>query len=81
MAVISYHSIEDRRVKNFFAAMSGRCQCPPGLPQCVCGARRILKVMTKKPVIPTPEEIERNLRARSAKLRVAEKVGPMEQRS
>lgn len=75
VAVISYHSLEDRKVKQFFAAQSSRCQCPPRMPECVCGARQILKILTKKPVIPTPEEIGANPRARSAKLRVAEKVG------
>jgi 16S rRNA (cytosine1402-N4)-methyltransferase len=76
ICVISYHSLEDRRVKQFFTAGLGRCQCPPGLPQCVCGARQYLKVLTKKPVIPTAEEIEANPRARSAKLRAAEKIQP-----
>lgn len=77
VAVISYHSLEDRKIKQFFAAGSGRCRCPPGLPQCVCGARQFLKVLTKKPVTPAPEEIEDNPRSRSAKLRVAEKTGPV----
>ena len=76
MCVLSYHSLEDRRVKQFFQAASGRCQCPPNLPQCVCGAKQILKVLTKKPVTPSPEEIEENPRSRSARLRCAEKVGP-----
>lgn len=74
VAVISYHSLEDRVVKQFFAFASGRCQCPPGLPVCVCGAEQFLKVLTKKPILPTAEEIEVNPRARSAKLRVAEKI-------
>ena len=75
LAVISYHSLEDRKVKQFFAAKSGRCECPSGFPQCVCGAKQTLKTLTRKPVLPTPEEIESNPRARSAKLRVAEKLG------
>lgn len=74
LCVISYHSLEDRIVKQFFATASGRCQCPPGLPICACGAKQYLKVLTRKPVLPTDEEIESNPRARSAKLRVAEKV-------
>lgn len=76
ICVISYHSLEDRKVKQFFAAGTGRCTCPKGLPQCVCGAQQTLKVLTRKPVLPTAEEIEANPRARSAKLRAAEKVGP-----
>jgi len=74
ICAISYHSLEDRIVKRFFALASGRCQCPPGLPECVCGARRFLRVLTKKPVRPTPGEIEANPRSRSAKLRAAERV-------
>jgi 16S rRNA (cytosine1402-N4)-methyltransferase len=76
LVVISYHSLEDRKVKQFFAAQSGRCQCPPALPQCVCGAKETLRVITRKPVTATPEEIESNPRARSAKLRAAQKVAP-----
>lgn len=77
LAVISYHSLEDRKVKQFITAHSGRCQCPPGLPMCVCGAVQTLRPLTRKPVVPTPEEIDKNPRARSAKLRVAEKIGPV----
>jgi 16S rRNA (cytosine1402-N4)-methyltransferase len=78
LVLISYHSLEHRAVKKFFAVGSGRCQCPPGLPQCVCGARQFLKVLTKKPITPTEEEIQDNPRSRSAQLRAAEKIGPME---
>lgn len=74
IAVISYHSLEDRAVKETFAAHAQTCTCPPDLPVCVCGANPALKVVTRKPIIPTDEEIERNPRARSAKLRVAEKL-------
>lgn len=73
VAVISYHSLEDRIVKNLFASYANRCTCPPDLPVCVCGKKPVLKVLTRKPILPTPEEIERNPRARSAKLRVAQK--------
>lgn len=73
VAVISYHSLEDRIVKNLFASYADRCTCPPDLPVCVCGKKPVLKVLTRKPILPTPEEIERNPRARSAKLRVAQK--------
>ncbi len=71
--VISYHSLEDRIVKETFSQFADRCTCPPELPVCVCGKQPILDVITRKPIIPTPEEIERNPRARSAKLRVAQK--------
>lgn len=74
IAVISYHSLEDRIVKDAFASMANRCTCPPDLPVCVCGKEPILKVVTRKPILPTPEEIESNPRARSAKLRVAQKL-------
>lgn len=74
LAVISYHSLEDRIVKETFLRFSRGCTCPPDLPVCVCGNVPIIKVITRKPILPTPEEIERNPRARSAKLRVAEKL-------
>ena len=74
ICVISYHSLEDRIVKDMFASYANRCTCPPDLPVCMCGKEPILKVITRKPVVPTAEEIERNPRARSAKLRVAEKL-------
>ena len=74
ICVISYHSLEDRIVKDMFAKYANRCTCPPDLPVCMCGKEPILKVITRKPVVPTAEEIERNPRARSAKLRVAEKL-------
>ena len=73
IAVISYHSLEDRIVKDTFAHMANRCTCPPDLPVCVCGKEPILGIVTRKPILPTPEEVERNPRARSAKLRVAQK--------
>ena len=73
IAVIAYHSLEDRIVKDTFAHMANRCTCPPDLPVCVCGKEPILDIVTRKPILPTPEEVERNPRARSAKLRVAQK--------
>ena len=74
IAVISYHSLEDRAVKEAFAEHSKKCTCPPGFPVCGCGANPALKVITRKPILPTEAEIEVNPRARSAKLRVAEKI-------
>jgi len=74
VAVISYHSLEDRIVKDTFRRESGVCLCPPRLPACVCGARKALEVLTRRPIRPSEAEIERNPRSRSARLRAAEKV-------
>ena len=74
IAVITYHSLEDRIVKDLFAQMANRCTCPPELPVCACGKQPVLKLMSKKPILPSAAEIERNSRSRSAKLRVAEKL-------
>ncbi len=74
MAVISFHSLEDRIVKKFFKQEATDCLCDKRLPQCICQHRAQLKIITKKPVVPSVEEIEQNPRARSAKLRVAEKL-------
>ncbi|MGN0262466.1 MAG: 16S rRNA (cytosine(1402)-N(4))-methyltransferase RsmH [Eggerthellaceae bacterium] len=74
IAVISYHSLEDRIVKDVFAHYSQGCVCPPELPVCVCGNTPVLKIVKRKPILPTEEEIARNARARSAKLRIAEKL-------
>ena len=74
LAVISYHSLEDRVVKETFRRESGTCLCPPRIPRCVCGARTALRVLTRRPVVPSEDERRVNPRARSAKLRVAEKL-------
>ena len=74
LVVISYHSLEDRIVKNVLAAGANRCTCPPDLPVCVCNRKPILEVVTRKPLTPSAEEVERNPRARSAKVRVARKL-------
>lgn len=74
MAVISFHSLEDRLVKETFRSLSQDCVCPPGFPQCQCGNRKLLRLLTKKPVTPSEAERMRNPRARSAKLRVAERI-------
>jgi len=72
--ILSYHSLEDRIVKEAFRRLSGRCICPPSLPECHCGAKKILKLLTPKPIRPSPEEIEENPRCRSARLRVGERT-------
>jgi len=74
LAVISFHSLEDRIVKQFFVRLSTGCVCPPQLVGCACGRQEVLRLVTRKPVMSTSEEVERNPRARSAKLRVAEKI-------
>ena len=74
LVVISYHSLEDRIVKDVFNSCANRCTCPPDLPVCVCGKKPILEILTRKPLLPSAAEIERNSRARSAKLRVARKL-------
>jgi 16S rRNA (cytosine1402-N4)-methyltransferase len=73
-AIISFHSLEDRKVKEAFAALEGRCTCPPGLPVCVCGARGSFSRRTRKAVVASEEEVARNPRARSARLRAVEKM-------
>lgn len=75
LAIISFHSLEDRLVKHFIRDMSRDCICPPEQPFCTCDTRPQLKPVTGKPVMPSEEEIARNPRSRSARLRVAEKIG------
>jgi 16S rRNA (cytosine1402-N4)-methyltransferase len=74
IVIISYHSLEDRAVKRSFFRDSGRCICQPGTLTCACGKRNLLRIITKKPVTPDERETDRNLRARSAKLRCAERI-------
>ena len=74
LVVLSYHSLEDRIVKRFFAAERRGCICPPELPVCVCGRNPRLRLLTSKPVMPTASEVEANPRARSARLRAAERL-------
>lgn len=74
VCVISYHSLEDRIVKNVYREFSKSCECPPDLPVCVCNRQAKVKVLTRKPVEPGESEISRNPRSRSAKLRVAMKL-------
>ncbi len=78
MGVITFHSLEDRRVKHFFRSMNKACICPPEQPICNCEGRRIVEIITKKPVIPTEEEIKLNAPSRSSKLRVVKKISDEE---
>ena len=73
LAVITFHSLEDRAVKNAFTEAEGICKCPKDLPYCVCGAKSFGQIITKKPILPTEEEQRENSRAKSAKLRIFEK--------
>src|SRR5437764_13241603 len=74
IAVIAFHSLEDRIVKRAFRRLEGECTCPPNLPVCACGAKEIVKVLTQRPQTPAALEQGKNPRSRSAKLRVAEKL-------
>ena len=74
LAIITFHSLEDRLVKNGMAANARGCTCPPNFPVCICGNKPKVKLISKKPIVSGSEELERNPRARSAKLRVCEKL-------
>jgi 16S rRNA (cytosine1402-N4)-methyltransferase len=74
LAIITFHSLEDRIVKQAFQRLSGKCQCPPRMPKCVCGAVRKVEILTRKPVIPAESERNQNPRSRSAKLRACRKL-------
>ena len=73
-AVITFHSLEDRIVKQTFQRLSGKCFCPPRIPQCVCGAEKLIELVNRKPIVPANDEIEKNPRSRSAKLRVVRRI-------
>ena len=73
LCVITFHSLEDRAVKNAYIEAKGKCICPKDLPYCVCGAKSLGEIITKKPIIATKEEIEENSRSKSAKVRIFEK--------
>ena len=74
LAIITFHSLEDRIVKNGMAAAAKGCTCPPSFPVCVCGKKPKVKLISRKPITSTQEELDRNPRARSAKLRICEKI-------
>jgi 16S rRNA (cytosine1402-N4)-methyltransferase len=74
LVVISFHSLEDRIVKRTLRRLSGHCECPPRAPNCSCGARRAVELLTRRPITPGADEIAENLRSRSAKLRAGRKI-------
>lgn len=74
LAVISFHSLEDRIVKNFFADLAKGCICPPEFPECICGNKPKVRILTKKPVTAQPQELAENPRSKPAKLRAIEKI-------
>ncbi|MBP6002993.1 MAG: 16S rRNA (cytosine(1402)-N(4))-methyltransferase RsmH [Pyrinomonadaceae bacterium] len=74
LAVITFHSLEDRIVKHIFQRLSGKCICPPRIPQCSCGAEKRVDILTKKPILPGDAELRENPRSRSAKLRACRKL-------
>ena len=74
LAVITFHSLEDRIVKHTMQKFAGKCTCPPRIPKCVCGAVKQVEILTRKPIVPSEIEITENPRARSAKLRVCKKL-------
>ena len=73
LCIITFHSLEDRAVKNAYVEAKGKCTCPKDLPYCVCGAKSLGEIITKKPIVATDEEKERNSRSKSAKLRIFER--------
>ena len=74
LAIISFHSLEDRIVKRAYADLASGCECPKDFPVCICGKRPTVDILTRKPILPTEEELSVNPRSRSAKLRVAERL-------
>ena len=74
LCIITFHSLEDRIVKQAFRELENPCICPPSAPVCVCGRKQVIRILTRKPIVPSEEELEQNPRARSSKLRIAEKL-------
>ncbi|MDA3808771.1 MAG: 16S rRNA (cytosine(1402)-N(4))-methyltransferase RsmH [Spirochaetaceae bacterium] len=80
LGIITFHSLEDRAVKHFFREMNKECVCPPEVPICQCGGVKIVNILTKKPLVPSEEEVKLNAPSRSAKLRVVEKIADFSER-
>ena len=74
LAIITFHSLEDRIVKQTFQRLAGKCQCPPRMPKCICGAAKRVEVLTRKPIVPAEPERDENPRSRSAKLRACRRL-------
>ena len=74
LSVITFHSLEDRIVKQTFSELAKGCTCPADFPVCVCGKKPEIKIITRKPILPSRKELEENSRSKSAKLRIAEKL-------
>lgn len=74
MCIITFHSLEDRIVKNTFNELAKDCICPPEFPICICDKEKEIEIITRKPIIPTEEEIRQNPRSRSSKLRISQRV-------
>ena len=73
LCIITFHSLEDRAVKKAYIDAEGKCTCPKDLPYCVCGSKNLGKIINKKPIVATKEELNYNSRSKSAKLRIFEK--------
>jgi 16S rRNA (cytosine1402-N4)-methyltransferase len=73
-AAISFHSLEDRIIKQGFRRLAGQCTCPPRVPVCSCGAKKVVEILTRRPIVAGEQEVNENPRARSAKLRVCQKI-------
>ena len=80
LVILTFHSLEDRAVKQAMKQAEKGCTCPPELPVCVCGKKPLIEIITKKPLLPSPEELAENPRSHSAKLRIARKLTPSEQK-
>lgn len=74
LCVITFHSLEDRAVKNAFTDSIGKCTCPKGLPYCICDNPKLGNIITRKPIIPAEDELKNNSRSGSSKLRIFEKI-------
>ena len=74
LAILTFHSLEDRIVKRAFKELETDCMCDKSLPVCVCGKKKEINIITKHPILPSEEELSKNSRSRSAKLRIAEKI-------